>query len=127
MKKEKLEQFAQLGKEEKENFTLLWLTNLIKTEQLTIEDVIDILNNVNPTFSAADKFNAFLIGGTLTISSVSRLFGYGYAKSKSIISALLSRNIIAECNNSYKIIDKEKFKLVSSELFKGNKNATINK
>lgn len=110
LKKDKIEEFIKLNKIEKSNLTLKWLIDLVKTEGLTIEDIIDILNCIEPTFSKSDKFNSLLIRGTLTVSSISRLFGYGYAKSMHVISMLLKQNIITKHENCYKIIDREKFK-----------------
>lgn len=119
-KEEKIELFVSLSKHDKANLTLLWLIDLIKTEHLTIEDVMDILNCVSPTFSKTDKFSSLLLGGTVSVSSISRLFGYGYAKSVSFINSLLKQKVIEKQDNCYKIIDKQKFKMVSRDFIKSD-------
>ena len=57
---EKLDNFIELSKNEKENLTLSWLINLVKAEHLTIEDVVDILNNIEPTFSKTEKLECLV-------------------------------------------------------------------
>lgn len=118
-KTEKLETFVKLNKTEKKNLTLSWLIDLIKTQQLKIEDVIDILNCVEPTFSKLYKLEYFLTSGKISISSLSRLLGFGYAKSSSIINKLSKRNIIVRYEKDYKIIDKINFKRVMQEICGG--------
>lgn len=118
-RQEKLEQFVKLGKNEKKNLTLSWLTDLIKSENLSIADVIDILNCIQPTFSKADKLNAVLINGVVTTSTISRILGYGYAKSVKLINEMLSKNLIVKFDNSYKVIDKDNFKIFTQNLFGG--------
>ena len=113
---EKLENFLKLNKQDKKNLTISWLLDLIKTEHLGIEDVIDILNNVEPTFSKVDKLECLLINGYISTSTISRLFGFGYAKSAKIINILASKYIIAKYENSYKILDKTNFKITTKEL-----------
>lgn len=115
---EKLEDFIKLNKTEKKSLTITWLIDLIKTEHLGVEDVIDILNSIEPTFSKADKIECLLINGHISTSTISRLFGFGYAKSAKIINTLISKNVIVKYENSYKIIDKVNFKNVTKELFK---------
>ena len=120
MKKiDKLENFINLNKTDKKNLTISWLIELIKTEHLSIEDVIDILNNIEPTFSKVDKLECLLINGQISTSTISRVFGFGYAKSSRIINCLVQKSIIAKYDNCYKIIDKANFKLVTKELVEG--------
>jgi len=120
MKKiEKLDNFIKLNKTDKKNLTISWLIDLIKTEHLGVEDVIDILNNIEPTFSKIDKLECLLMNGHISTSSISRLFGFGYAKSSNIISILLKKNIITKHENSYKILDKENFKVIIKGLLEG--------
>ena len=115
-KLEKLEEFKKLNKMEKKNLTLSWLIDLIKTQHLGVEDVIDIINSVEPTFSDADKLQTLLIKGQISVAIISRLFGFGYAKSSSIINQLLQQNVITKYEQCYKIIDKENFKKITKEL-----------
>lgn len=117
-KRKEIEHYCKLSKEKKGKLTLLWLTDLIKTENLTLQDVIDILNNVDDSFTKLDKFNSMLINNNVSASTISRLFGYGYAKSMSVINELLQQNAIIKYTNTYKIVDKDKFKLVGEKLFK---------
>ena len=71
MKKiDKLENFINLNKTDKKNLTISWLIELIKTEHLSIEDVIDILNNIEPTFSKVDKLECLLINGQISTSTI---------------------------------------------------------
>lgn len=116
IKKGRIEQFIKLKTSEKANLTLSWLIDFVKAENLTIEDVMDILNCIEPTFSKTDKINSLLTSGTISVSIISRLFGYGYAKSMNIINSLVKQNIITKQDNCYKIIDKENFKLKTAKL-----------
>ena len=113
---EKIEDFTKLNKAEKKNLTMSWLIDLIKTEHLEVVDVIDLLNNIEPTFSKVDKLECLLINGHISTSIISRLFGFGYAKSSKIINILVSKNIVTKYENSYKIIDKTNFKTTTKEL-----------
>lgn len=115
----KLENFIKLNKTDKKKLTISWLIDLIKTEHLGVEDVIDILNNIEPTFSKVDKLECFLINGEISTATISRLFGFGYAKSSNIINILLKKNVITKYENSYKIIDKVNFKTITKELLEG--------
>lgn len=116
---EKLEEFKKLNKTDKKKLTISWLINLIKQEQLTLEDVIDILNNIEPTFSKIDKLECLLINGQISTSTISRLFGFGYAKSSKIINTLILKNVVVKYENTYRIIDKENFKTITKELLEG--------
>ena len=116
---EKLDNFIKLNKQEKKNLTISWLIDLIKTEHLEVVDVLDLLNNVEPIFSKVDKLEYLLINGNISISIISRLFGFGYAKSSKIINILMNKNIIAKYENRYKIIDKTNFKRITNELLEG--------
>ena len=116
MKKRVLENFAKLSRKEKEQLTLKWLIDLVKTENLSIEDIIDILNSVDSCFSKSDKLNTLLVNDTISASAVSRILGYGYAKSMNFINNLLKRNVIIKKDGCYKIIDKEAFKTTTKEL-----------
>jgi len=117
-KKAKIVNIIKLSKEEKGNLTLLWLSNLIKEEHLNIEDVIDILNSIDNTFSNTDKLQSLLISGTLSIASVSRILGLGYVKSVNFVQELLKKNVITKYDNCYRIIDKLNFKAVCKDLLK---------
>lgn len=112
-------EFVKFDQSEKEKLTLKWLTTLVKTHNLTIEDVMDILNCVDLTFSKIDKLNSLLINGSISATTISRILGYGYAKSMNYINTLLKKNIIVKVDKGYKIIDKDKFKLANEELLKG--------
>lgn len=127
VKKDKLQDYFKLSKDEKGKLTLFWLISLIKDRQLTIEDVVDILNSLEPTFSNVDKFNTLLVSEFFSASTISRLYGFGYSKSMNIINTLLSKNIIIKYENKYKILDKEKFKDVGNKLLKGDNYETNNK
>lgn len=113
---DKLDNFIKLKKQDKKNLTISWLIDLIKTEHLEVVDVLDLLNNIEPTFSKVDKLECLLINGHISTSAISRLFGFGYAKSSKIINVLVSKNIITKYENSYKIIDKANFKTTTKEL-----------
>lgn len=126
MKKvEGIEFYQRLNKQQKGELTLAWLADLIKTNKLTIIDVMDIINAVDTTFTKLDKFNSMIITENVSASTISRLFGYGYAKSMRIINILLKENAIVKIENSYKIIDKEKFKAVGISLFEEKANGKI--
>lgn len=116
---EKLETFVKLTKTDKRNLTISWLINLVKTQHLSVEDVIDILNYIEPTFSQINKLECLLISGQISISTLSRVFRFGYAKSSNIIKSLLKKSIIAKYDNSYKIIDRENFKTTTKKLLEG--------
>ena len=103
-KKDIFIEFSKLSKNEKSNLTLKWLTDLVKTEKLSIEDIIDILNAVDTSCSKADKLNTLLINGTISASAVYRILGYGYSKSMNYINNLLKRNVIVKLDSCYKII-----------------------
>lgn len=118
-KREMFTEFIKFEQNQKEQLTLKWLLTLVKTHNLTIEDIMDILNCVDSTFSKEDKLNSLLIKGTISATAISRILGYGYARSIKYINTLLKRNIIVKFDNSYRIIDKEKFKLSNQELIKG--------
>lgn len=113
---EKTEGFVKLKKSEKKNLTIAWLIDLIKTEHLGIEDVMDIINNVEPTFSKAEKLECLRINVQISTSIISRLFGFGYAKSSNLINNLVKKNVIAKHENCYKILDKVNFKTVTKQL-----------
>lgn len=119
-KREMFTEFIKFDQSKKEGLTLKWLTTLVKTHNLTIEDVMDILNCVDLTFSKLDKLNSLLTKGRISATAISRILGYGYARSMNYINTLLKRNIIVKFDNSYKIIDKERFKLANEELIKGD-------
>ena len=106
----KLDNFIELSKNEKRDLTLSWLIDLVKTEHLSIEDVVDILNNIEPTFSKAEKLECLLIKDKFTTSTISRLFGLGYAKSMKLVQVLLENNLVVKYDNCYKVIDKRGFK-----------------
>lgn len=117
--------YAKLSKNEKGKLTLLWLTELIKEQKLTIQDVMDILNCVDNSFSNIDKFKSMLVNNYVSASTISRLFGYGYAKSMKIINLLLDEKAIKRQEHYYTIVDKNKFNSIGENLFKdesGNKN-----
>ena len=116
---DKIANFVKLNKIEKKGLTLSWLINLVKTEHLGIEDVVDIINNIEPTFATIDKLECLLARGIISTSTISRLFGFGYAKSSGIISALVKNNVITKYDNCYKIIDKTNFKSVAQKLVDG--------
>ena len=59
----------KLNKTEKEQLTLKWLCELVKTENLSIQDVMDILNCVDSSFSRTDKLNSLVYNGTITAVS----------------------------------------------------------
>ena len=107
---EKLDDFIELSKNEKKNLTLSWLIDLVKTEHLSIEDVVDIINNIEPTFSKAEKFECLLLKDKFSASTISRLFGLGYAKSMKLINALIENNLIVKYDSCYKVINKKGFK-----------------
>ncbi len=107
---EKLDDFIKLSKNEKKNLTLSWLIELVKKEQLSIEDVVDIINNIETTFSKAEKFECLLLKDKFSASTISRLFGLGYAKSVKLIQVLLDNNLIVKYDSCYKVIDKKGFK-----------------
>lgn len=118
-----LENFIKLSKQEKNNLTIGWLINLAKTHHLTLNDVMDIINLCDDTFSNMDKFNSMLVNNYVSASKISRLFGYGYAKSMKIIKLLLDEKAIAKTEKSYTIIDAEKFKQIGKQIFnKGEEN-----
>ena len=107
---EKLNDFIKLSKNEKKDLTLSWLIELVKKEHLSIEDVVDIINNIEPTFSKAEKFECLLLKDKFSTSTISRLFGLGYAKSMKLIQVLLDNNLIVKYDSCYKVIDKKGFK-----------------
>ena len=107
---EKLNDFIELSKNEKKDLTLSWLIELVKKEHLSIEDVVDIINNIEPTFSKAEKLECLLIKGKFTTSTISRLFGLGYAKSMKLVQVLLENNLVVKYDSCYKVIDKNGFK-----------------
>ena len=107
---EKLDDFIELSKNEKRDLTLSWLIDLVKKEHLSIEDVVDIINNIEPTFSKAEKLECLLIKDKFSTSTISRLFGLGYAKSKKLIQVLLENNLVVKYDSYYKVIDKKGFK-----------------
>ena len=45
----------------------------------------------------------------MSISTIMRLFNYGYNKAKTIIDTLLSNNIIAKKEHYYYVVDKDKY------------------
>ena len=122
MKNEEIDKFVKLNKKEKGEMTLLWLADLVQTQNLTIQDVMDIINSVDTTFSKLDKFNSMLITNHITPSIISRLFGFGYAKSMRVINMLIKEQAIVKLDNGYQIVDNENFKRVGEKLFKGEKN-----
>ena len=107
---EKLDNFKELSKNEKKDLTLSWLIDLVKTEHLSVEDVVDIINNIEPTFSKAEKLECLLLKDKFSTSTISRLFGLGYAKSMKLIQVLLDNNLIVKYDSCYKVIDKKGFK-----------------
>ena len=107
---EKLDDFIELSKNEKGDLTLSWLIDLVKKEHLSIEDVMDIINNIEPTFSKAEKLECLLIKDKFTTSTISRLFGLGYAKSMKLVQVLLENNLVVKYDSCYKVIDKKGFK-----------------
>ena len=107
---EKLDDFIELSKNEKRDLTLSWLIDLVKKEHLSIEDVVDIINNIEPTFSKAEKLECLLIKDKFTTSTISRLFGLGYAKSMKLVQVLLENNLVVKYDSCYKVIDKKGFK-----------------
>ena len=107
---EKLDDFNELSKNEKRDLTLSWLIDLVKKEHLSIEDVVDIINNIEPTFSKAEKLECLLIKDKFTTSTISRLFGLGYAKSMKLVQVLLENNLVVKYDSCYKVIDKKGFK-----------------
>lgn len=119
-KREVFTEFIKFDQSKKEGLTLKWLITFIKSHHLTMEDVMDILNCVDLTFNKEDKLNSLLTKGTISATAISRILGYGYARSMNYINKLLKRNIIVKFDNSYKIIDKERFKLANEELIKGD-------
>ncbi|MBQ8522045.1 MAG: hypothetical protein IJ458_00085 [Clostridia bacterium] len=115
--------FIRLTKQEKNNLTIGWLINLIKANHLTLNDVMEIINLCDDSFSNIDKFNSMIINNYVSASKISRLFGYGYARSMKIIKLLLSEKAITKQSSGYKIVDAEKFKQVGNQLFnKGEEN-----
>ena len=115
--------FIRLTKQEKNNLTIGWLINLIKSNHLTLNDVMEIINLCDDSFSNIDKFNSMIINNYVSASKISRLFGYGYARSMKIIKLLLSEKAITKQSSGYKIVDAEKFKQVGNQLFnKGEEN-----
>ena len=112
-----IEEFVKLNQEDKGKLTLLWLADFIKTNALNIVDVMDILNNVETVFSKTDKFNSMIISNSVSASMVSRLFGFGYAKSMRVINLLIKERAIIKFENRYKIVNKEKFQEVGKRLF----------
>ncbi|MBO5954926.1 MAG: hypothetical protein J6Q13_03055 [Clostridia bacterium] len=125
MKNKEIDKFAKLSSAEKGKLTLSWLADLVQSNNLTIQDVMDIINNVDTTFSKLDKFNSMIITNRVNPSTISRLFGYGYAKSMRVINLLIKEQAIVKFEDKYKIVDKEKFKQVGIQLFKGEKNEQI--
>ncbi|MBR4999014.1 MAG: hypothetical protein IKY10_03955 [Clostridia bacterium] len=107
---EKLDNFIELSKNEKRDLTLSWLIDLVKTERLSIEDVVDIINNIEPTFSKAEKLECLLLKDKFSTSTISRLFGLGYAKSMKLIKVLIENNLVVKYDSCYKVIDKKGFK-----------------
>ena len=107
---EKLDNFIELSKNEKKDLTLSWLIDLVKKEHLSIEDVVDIINTIEPTFSKAEKLECLLIKDKFTTSTISRLFGLGYAKSMKLVQVLLENNLVVKYDSCYKVIDKKGFK-----------------
>lgn len=114
---EEVTKFAKLSKVEKGKLTLSWLSDLVKNKQLNIADVMYILNSYETTFSNLDKFNTMLELAHITASTISKMFGFGYAKSMRVINLLIKEQAIVKDENKYKIIDKEKFKEVGKLLF----------
>lgn len=114
---EEVTKFAKLSKVEKGKLTLSWLSDLVKNKQLNIADVMYILNSYETTFSNLDKFNTMLELTHITASTISKMFGFGYAKSMRVINLLIKEQAIVKDENKYKIIDKEKFKKVGKLLF----------
>ena len=91
---EKLDDFIKLNKNKKKDLTLSWLIELVKKEHLSIEDVVDIINNIEPTFSKAEKVECLLFKDKFSASFISRLFGLGYAKSIKLINVLIENNLV---------------------------------
>lgn len=123
-KLDKIDEFSKLSQTEKKNLTLSWLTNLIKQQHLNIEDVVDILNQIEPTFSKAEKLECILLKDKFSTSTISRLFGLGYAKSVKLINVLMENNIVVKYDNCYKVIDKKGFKDILEDVRR--KNGKIN-
>lgn len=112
----KLNNFIKLSKNEKEKLTLSWLIELVKKEHLSIEDVVDIINNIEPTFSKAEKFECLLLKDKFSTSTISRLFGLGYAKSMKLVQVLLENNLVVKYDSYYKVIDKNGFKAIIEDV-----------
>ncbi|MBQ7798020.1 MAG: hypothetical protein IJ371_02750 [Clostridia bacterium] len=122
MSNQEIQKFTKLSKQQKNQLTLGWLVDLIKTNHLTLHDVMDIINSCDQTFSNIDKFNSMIDNNHVNASTISRLFGYGYAKSMKIINLLLEEKAIIKQNNGYSIVDKEKFKQIGEQLFNKGEN-----
>ena len=116
-KNEEIEKFIKLSNEQKGNLTLSWLSELVQAQHLTIQEVMDILNSVETTFSKIDKFNSLLLTNKINASTISRLFGFGYAKSMKIINLLVEEHALVKTESGYVILDKEKFKEIGKRLF----------
>ena len=113
---EKLDDFMLLTKKEKKNLTLSWLIEFIKKENLSIEDVVDIINNIEPVFLRVEKLECLLLNDEFYTSTISRLFGFGYAKSVKVINFLLQKNLIVKFEKGYKVIDKSRLKDIIDEI-----------
>ena len=113
---EKFDDFIELSKNEKKNLTLSWLIDLVKTEHLSIEDVVDIINNIEPTFSKAEKLECLLLKDKFSTSTISRLFGLGYAKSVKLVQVLLDNHLVVKYDSYYKVIDKNGFKALLEDV-----------
>ena len=111
-----MENYIKLDRETKRDVLISTLTSLYGNHQLTIKDVVDIMCEAN-TLTDEDKFNVMLLTNHVSASTISRLFGFGYAKSMKIIQMLINEKAIEKIETKYNIISVTNFKSVATKLF----------
>ncbi len=103
------EHFIKLTKKEKYNITLGWLSDLVKNNHITINDIVEIIVSSYNDLPGVNNIENLTENNYINTSTISKLFGCGYAKSIHIIKLMIENNIIERVAKGYKIISLIKF------------------
>lgn len=117
-----VDNFITICKNDKEKLTWAWLDELVKTKNLSVEDVKAILDDIYADSCDLHKFYRLAGLECITASTFNKVFHFGYGKSMRVINLLLRHNAIKKVSFGYAITDLEAFKKVGKSLFKREEN-----